>query len=69
MQVDTRETAIRDLAVLHDATVVFLTYHMNRALLEVDEARVRHLHVRINRDAARCLIGVIADEFAADQVD
>jgi hypothetical protein len=42
---------------------------MNRALLEVDEARVRHLHVRINRDAARCLIGVIADEFAADQVD
>ena len=60
---------MRDLTVLNDATVISFAHDMKGTLLEIYEARVRHLHVRINCDAARRLISLIADELAADQVD
>lgn len=42
---------------------------MHGTLLEVGKSRVGHLNVTVDRNSARCLIGLVSDEITPYQVD
>ena len=69
MKINTCQTALSDITILDDDAIVAFADDVQGALLEVHEARVRHLNVGVDRDAARCLICLVTNELATDQVE